>query len=49
MIFENIIKRMLDSVLDIFDKREGFIIYNVFVFVVIEFIEIYIVMDELLD
>ncbi|WP_330613358.1 hypothetical protein [Clostridioides difficile] len=31
MTFENIIKRMLDSVPDTFDKREGSIIYNALV------------------
>lgn len=49
MTFENIIKRMLDSVPDTFDKREGSIIYNALAPVAIELTETYIAMDELLD
>ncbi|HCU3121441.1 TPA: phage tail protein, partial [Clostridioides difficile] len=47
MTFENIIKRMLDSVPDTFDKREGSIIYNALAPVAIELTETYIAMDEL--
>ncbi|HBH0723062.1 TPA: baseplate J/gp47 family protein, partial [Clostridioides difficile] len=49
MTFENIIKRMLDSVPDTFDKREGSIIYNALAPVAIELTETYIAMNELLD
>ncbi|OJT72935.1 phage tail protein, partial [Clostridioides difficile] len=49
MTFENIIKRMLDSVPDTFDKREGSIIYNALAPVAVELTETYIAMDELLD
>lgn len=49
MTFENIIKRMLDSVPDTLDKREGSIIYNALAPVAIELSETYIAMDELLD
>lgn len=49
MTFENIIKRMLDSVPDTFDKREGSIIYNALAPVAIELTETYIAMDEMLD
>lgn len=49
MTFENIIKRMLDSVPDTFDKREGSIIYNALAPVAVELTETYIAMDEMLD
>ncbi|MCC0707401.1 baseplate J/gp47 family protein [Clostridioides sp. ES-S-0190-01] len=49
MTFENIIKRMLDSVPDMFDKREGSIIYNALAPVAAELTETYIAMDEMLD
>ncbi|MGO0904910.1 baseplate J/gp47 family protein [Clostridioides difficile] len=49
MTFENIIKRMLDSVPNTLDKREGSIIYNALAPVAIELTETYIAMDELLD
>lgn len=49
MTFENIIKRMLDSVPNTLDKREGSIIYNALAPVAIELTETYIAMDEMLD
>ncbi|EGT4599334.1 baseplate J/gp47 family protein [Clostridioides difficile] len=49
MTFENIIKRMLDSVPNTLDKREGSIIYNALAPVAIELVETYIAMDEMLD
>ncbi|MCC0638510.1 baseplate J/gp47 family protein [Clostridioides sp. ES-S-0001-02] len=49
MTFENIIERMLDSVPNTLDKREGSIIYNALAPVAIELTEAYIAMDEMLD